>query len=140
MEISGSNYAGLYVKVNGVTFTNWGTNFTNPPFHNVTSVGSPLTSITCKGSGSGQTSTMSAIRINDNTIIAPDFANDYGASESADANSASNFSPFDTDTHLQGPSQYATLNANAHAGVTLSHGNLTNTGGNDIPSLSLIHI
>ena len=27
---------------------------------------------------------MSAIRINDNTIIAPDFANDYDASESAD--------------------------------------------------------
>ncbi len=134
LEISGSNYAGLYVKVNGVTFTNWGTTFYNAPYRNVTSVGSPLTSITCKGSGSGQTSTMSAIRINDNTIIAPNFANDYDASESADAASASNFSPFDTDTNIQGPSQYATLNPNAQTGVTLSNGNLTNYGGNDIPS------
>ena len=74
---------------------------------------------------------MSSIRINDNTIIAPDFANDP---YSSDAASASNFSPFDTDTNLQGPSQYATLNTNAQTGVTLSHGNLTNTGGNDIPS------
>ena len=130
LEISGSNYNGHYVKVNGVTFTNWGTTFTNPPFHNVTSVGSPLTSITVKGS-SGTTSTMSAIRINDNTIIAPDFAND---AYSSDAASASNFSPFDTDTIIKGPSQYATLNPNAHGGVTLSNGNLTNYGGNDIPS------
>ena len=134
LEISGSNYAGLYVKVNGVTFTNWGTNFTNPPFHNVTSVGSPLTSITCRGNGTGQTSTMSAIRINDTTMIAPDFANDFGASDSADAASASHFSPFDTDTNIQGPSQYATLNENAQTGVTLTNGNLTITGGNDIPS------
>ena len=131
LEISGSNYSGLYVKVNGVTFTNWGTNFTNPPFHNVTSVGSPLTSITVRGNGTGQTSTMSQIRINDNTTIAPDFANDPYTSDSA---SASNFSPFDTDTNIQGPSQYATLNPNAQTGVTLSNGNLTNTGGNDIPS------
>ena len=134
LEISGSNYSGLYVKVNGVTFTNWGTTFSNPPFHNVTSVGSPLTSITVRGNGTGQTSTMSVIRINDNTIIAPDFANDFGASDSADAASASNFSPFDTDTIIKGPSQYATLNPNAQSGVTLSNGNLTNLGGNDIPS------
>ena len=130
LEISGSNYNGHYVKVNGQTFTNWGSTFTNPPFHNVTSVGSPLTSITVKGSG-GTTSTMSAIKINDTIMIAPDFANDPYSSDSA---SASNFSPFDTDTNLQGPSQYATLNANAHTGVTLTNGNLTNTGGNDIPS------
>ena len=134
MEISGSNYANLPVRVNGVTFTNWGTNFTNPPFHNVTSVGSPLTSITCRDSGGGQTSTMSAIRINDTIIIAPDFANDYGPENTADANSASNFSPFDTDTNVQGSSQYATLNPNAQTGDSLSNGNLTNTGGNDIPS------
>ena len=134
LEISGSNYQGHYVKVNGVTFTNWGTTFYNAPYRNVTSVGSPLTSITVKGS-SGTTSTMSSIRINDNIIIAPDFANTGGGGEnSADAASASNFSPFDTDTNIQGPSQYATLNPNAQTGVTLSNGNLTNTGGNDIPS------
>ena len=131
MEISGSNYAGIYVKVNGTTFTNWGTQFSNPPFHNVTSVGSPLTSITVKGNGTGQTSTMSAIRINDTITVAPDFANDP---RSGDEASASNFSPFDTDIIHEGPSQYATLNARAHTGVTLSNGNLTNTGGNDIPS------
>ena len=130
LEISGSNYNGHYVKVNGVTFTNWGTTFTNPPYHNVTSVGSPLTSITVKGSG-GTTSTMSAIRINDNTIIAPDFANDPYTSDAA---SASHFSPFDNDIIQKGPSQYATLNPLAMHDVTLSNGNLTNTGGNDISS------
>ena len=131
LEISGSNYAGIYVKVNGTTFTNWGTQFSNPPFHNVTSVGSPLTSITVKGNGTGQTSTMSAIRINDTITVAPDFANDP---RSGDEASASNFSPFDTDIIHKGPSQYATLNSLAHDGVTLSNGGLTNTGGNDIPS------
>ena len=132
MEISGSNYANLPVRVNGVTFTNWGTTYLNAPYHNVTSVGSPLTSITTRDSGGGQTSTMSAIRINDTVMIAPDFGN--GVPGSADECSASNFSPFDTDIIHEGPSQYATLNSLAHTGVTLSNGNLTNTGGNDIPS------
>ena len=132
LEIAGSNYSGILVKVNGVTFTNWGTTYLNAPYHNVTSVGSPLTSITVKGNGSGQTSTISAIRINDTVMIAPDFGN--GVPGSADECSASNFSPFDTDIIHEGPSQYATLNPKAHTGVTLSNGALTNTGGNDIPS------
>ncbi len=130
LEISGSNYSGILVKVNGVTFTNWGATYANAPFHNVTSVGSPLTSITVKGNGTGQTSTMSAIRINDTITIAPDFANDPTLADQA---FASDFSPFDTDIIHEGPSQYATLNSLAHEGVTLSNGCLTNTGGNDIP-------
>ena len=51
-----------------------------------------------------------------------------------DKSSASHFSPFDNDIIQEGISQYAVLNANAHSGVTLSNGALTNTGGNDIPS------
>ena len=51
-----------------------------------------------------------------------------------DKSSASHFSPFDNHIIQEGLSQYATLNANAHTGVTLSNGSLTNTGGNDIPA------
>ena len=70
------------------------------------------------------------IEIND-VLLTDRFRDDDGHGAKS---SASHFSPFDNDIIQEGPSQYAVLNANAHSGVTLSDGGLTNTGGNDIPS------
>ena len=70
------------------------------------------------------------IEIND-VLLTDRFRDDDGHGAKS---SASHFSPFDNDIIQEGPSQYATLNPLAMHSVTLSNGNLTNTGGNDIPS------
>ena len=70
------------------------------------------------------------IEIND-VLLTDRFRDDDGHGSKS---SASHFSPFDNDIIQEGPSQYATLNPLAMHTVTLSNGNLTNTGGNDIPS------
>ena len=73
---------------------------------------------------------LNGIEIND-VLLTDKFRDNDGHGDTC---SASNFSPFNNDVLHEGPSQYATLNANAQVGVTLSNGGLTNTGGNDIPS------
>ena len=108
LEIAGSNYNSLSVKVNGVEFTNWGTNYTSPPWHDITSsVTSPLTSVSVYGNGSGQTSTMSRIRINGNILV--------DAVTVKESVSASAFNPFtdDINTVRGQENAYCILNAAA---------------------------
>ena len=108
LEIAGSNYNSLSVKVNGVEFTNWGTNYSSPPWHDITSsVTSPLTSVSVYGNGSGQTSTMSRIRINGSILV-----DTVTVKESV---SASTFNPFtdDINTVRGQENAYCTLNAAA---------------------------
>ena len=108
LEIAGSNYNSLSVKVNGVEFTNWGTDFQSPPWHDITSsVTSPLTSVSVYGNGSGQTSTMSRIRINGSILV--------DAVTVKESVSASAFNPFtdDINTVRGQENAYCILNAAA---------------------------
>ena len=108
LEIAGSNYNSLSVKVNGVEFTNWGTSYQSPPWHDITSsVTSPLTSVSVYGNGSGQTSTMSRIRINGSILV--------DAVTVRESVSASTFNPFtdDINTVRGQENAYCTLNAAA---------------------------
>ena len=114
LEVAASNYNGHYIKVNGVSFTNFGSTYNPPPWHNITSsVTSPLTSFTISGNG-GQTATLHGIRINDEIIYN---GNQY----------PTRFNPFDTDINYSRGQEtgYATLDAFAdtEGQPTFSHGN-----------------
>ena len=122
-----------YNGANGTNSIQTGSNTT--AWHDVTSnVGNTLNWVEWGSYGGADADRgpygCNGIEIND-VLLTDRFRDNDGH---GDKSSASHFSPFDTDIVQEGPSQYAILNANAHEGVTLSNGNLTNTGGNDIPS------
>ena len=122
-----------YNGANGTYSIQTGSNTT--AWHNVTSnVGNTLNWVEWGSYGGADSDRgpygLNGIEIND-VLLTDRFRDNDGH---GDKSSASHFSPFDNDIVQEGPSQYAVLNANAHSGVTLSNGALTNTGGNDIPS------
>ena len=122
-----------YNGANGTYSIQTGSNTT--AWHDVTSnVGNTLNWVEFGSYGGADTDRgpygCNGIEIND-VLLTDRFRDDDGHGAKS---SASHFSPFDNDIIQEGPSQYATLNPLAMHSVTLSNGNLTNTGGNDIPS------
>ena len=107
LRIAASNYNGWSAKVNGTTFTNWGTTFNPAPWHDITSsVSSPLTSVATNSNGS-QTATINAIEIDDQILL-------DGKAWNINSPTATTMNPFDIDKSSESPpSAYSIFNVAA---------------------------